>query len=84
MIWAPARRTSAGWRPRTAPWVPTGMNAGVATAPWGSERVPARASPSVASGVNSNTGRNSTTRRVKMEGGSRAAPLLHTMAIASP
>ena len=42
MIWAPVRRTSAALRPRTTPWVPTGMKAGVGTVPWGRVRVPAR------------------------------------------
>ena len=41
---AAARRRDC--RPRTTPWVPTGMKAGVRTVPCGSVRVPARAAPS--------------------------------------
>ena len=38
-------RHVAGLRPRTTPWVPTGMNAGVGTVPCGRVSVPARAGP---------------------------------------
>jgi hypothetical protein len=54
MICAPARSTSSGCSPRTAPYVPTGMKAGVGTGPWGRARVAARAAPWVPAIVNSN------------------------------
>src|SRR5690349_996696 len=54
MICAPARVMSPALNPRTTPWVPTGMKAGVATVPWGRVSRPARARPSVASRWNSN------------------------------
>src|SRR5215210_680323 len=47
MICAPVRRTSFALRPRTTAWVPTGMNAGVSTFPWGNVNTPARADPCV-------------------------------------
>src|SRR5690606_23581043 len=52
MMVAPARSSSSGCRPRTAPWVPTGMKHGVFTMPCGRVRVPARAAPSLASSSN--------------------------------
>jgi hypothetical protein len=42
---APVARTCSGVIAFTAPWVPTGMKAGVWTGPWGVEKRPARASP---------------------------------------
>src|SRR5688500_527046 len=57
--------------PLTVPFVPTGMNAGVATSPWAVLRTPARASPSVAANVKP-TGRPVAWERV--EGGGRARP----------
>src|SRR5690242_5268484 len=54
MICAPARAMSPALSPRTTPWVPTGMKAGVATVPWGRVSRPARARPWVASSWNSN------------------------------
>ncbi len=46
---APTDSRSRGDSARTVPCVPTGMKAGVSTAPWGSVSVPARAAPAVAS-----------------------------------
>src|SRR5579863_1430959 len=46
---APLPRTACGSMPLTLAWVPTGMKAGVATAPWGVAISPRRAAPSVAS-----------------------------------
>src|SRR5690242_13526605 len=48
MIEAPAPSNSWGVIPLTAPSVPTGMNAGVSTTPWGVVSRPRRAWPSVA------------------------------------
>ena len=45
---APVARTVSGARPLTVAWVPTGMNAGVRTAPCGVVSSPQRAAPSVA------------------------------------
>src|SRR5262245_59167611 len=44
--------------PLTAPCVPTGMNAGVCTSPWGVFMTPHRASPSVATTSNRKPSRN--------------------------
>ena len=43
MIVAPAAATSSGWSALSVALVPTGMNWGVSTTPWGSVRRPARA-----------------------------------------
>src|SRR5688500_3392794 len=51
---APIRSSSSGATPFTVPWVPTGMNDGVATSPWGVVNTPARAAPSVRSSRKSN------------------------------
>src|SRR3954451_17464069 len=51
---APAASSSCGDTPLTAPRVPTGMNAGVSTTPWGVVSRPRRASPRVASTSNRN------------------------------
>src|SRR5207249_8096111 len=48
MIWAPASRRSSGLRLLTAARVPTGMNAGVSTAPCAVVSRARRAAPSVA------------------------------------
>src|SRR3990167_3932951 len=53
---APAARRSSGERLFTAPRVPTGMNTGVSTAPWGVTRRPQRAAPSVARSLNNERG----------------------------
>ena len=45
---APDAFTSRQCTPFIAPWVPTGMKAGVRTAPWGVAITPLRARPSVA------------------------------------
>src|SRR5687767_5033419 len=47
MISAPASSTSRCRMALTAPWVPTGMNAGVWTTPWGVSNSPRRAWPSL-------------------------------------
>src|SRR6266699_1932820 len=51
---APTALRSAGESARTLPCVPTGMKAGVSTAPWGSVSMPVRALPDVAWTVKSN------------------------------
>ncbi len=45
----PASRRWSGVTPLTVPRVPTGMNAGVSTRPWGVHRTPARAAEPAAS-----------------------------------
>src|SRR5215471_6514997 len=45
---APQARTASGSNPFTVAWVPTGINAGVATIPCGVTISPVRAAPSVA------------------------------------
>src|SRR5262245_45985931 len=45
---APLARTVSGSSPLTVAWVPTGMNAGVRTGPWGVTNSPQRAAPSLA------------------------------------
>src|SRR6266508_1982356 len=52
MMSAPSSTTSRWSMALTAPCVPTGMNAGVCTTPWGVVNSPRRASPSVARSVN--------------------------------
>jgi hypothetical protein len=42
---APLARSWSGVIAFTAPWVPTGMKAGVWMGPWGVENRPARAAP---------------------------------------
>src|SRR5262252_4235729 len=48
MMSAPAARTSSWCTPLIAPWVPTGMKAGVRTTPWAVVISPTRAAASVA------------------------------------
>jgi len=48
MICVPVPRSWSGVTPLTDPAVPTGMNAGVCTAPWGVVNTPRRADPAVA------------------------------------
>src|SRR5688572_24624625 len=42
----PAAASWSGVRPLTVAWVPTGMNVGVSTGPWGVVSRPVRAAPS--------------------------------------
>ena len=44
-IWAPTALRSAGESVRTVACVPTGMNTGVSTVPWGNVSAPDRAVP---------------------------------------
>src|SRR5688572_14700549 len=65
MISAPVSSTSRCRIAFTAPWVPTGMNAGVCTTPCGVSNSPSRAAPSVARTVKRNAGTLLLSRSVK-------------------
>lgn len=75
----PVARTCSGVSARTAAWVPTTMNAGVGTAPWGVVMVAARAAPSRPSGAKPSAGDEGATdrqgsRSASLAGGGRVIP----------
>src|SRR5581483_3251293 len=85
MICAPTASSSAGVSPFTVACVPTGMNTGVSTSPWGKVRTPARARLSVlrASVRNLATATAVLAPRGRIADG-RASALIHTSRVPSP
>src|SRR5215471_6620257 len=66
---APASRTSCQCTPLSAPWVPTGMKAGVRTTPRGVRISPVRAAPSVLMSENENASAIGLTHRPMQQAG---------------
>src|ERR1700745_4324074 len=73
---APKARTSSGVTPFTAAWVPTGMKAGVRTAPCGVVISPRRAAPSVLLSWNEKEGDIGVARRHSRDASRQEAAVL--------